>query len=110
MSHNKELLEKLARCAAECENCMNACLDEDDVKKMAQCIRLDRDCAKICYTTASFVASHSDYAQNLVKQCAEICKACGEECDKHDMDHCKACAQACRECEEACRNYQGVGV
>ncbi|MEP7303836.1 MAG: four-helix bundle copper-binding protein, partial [Caldimonas sp.] len=27
--------------------------------------------------------------------CAEICKACGEECAKHPMDHCQACARAC---------------
>lgn len=106
MSHNKELLEKLGRCAAACENCMDSCLGEEDVKMMVKCIRLDRDCAKICALTASFVATHSDYARQIVKQCAEICRACAEECGKHEHDHCQECAQACRECVEACNSFQ----
>lgn len=105
-----EFIEKLARCAAACESCMDACLDESDVKKMVQCIRTDRDCARICQVTASFVASNSSHAEHLVKECQEICRQCAEEFEKHDMEHCQACAQACRECEEACKNYLGVAV
>ena len=110
MNHNTELLEKLAHCAAACENCMDACLDEEDVKRMVQCIRTDRDCAKICHITASFVASNSAYASQLVKQCKEICSACAAECEKHEMEHCQACAKACRECEEACKSFSGVAA
>ncbi len=111
MNHqNRELLEKLARCAAACESCMDACLVEDDVKMMVECIRTDRDCAKICHITASFVASNSPHAAHLVKECEEICRACAEECEKHDMDHCQACAKACRECEQACKSFSGVAV
>jgi len=110
MAHDKELLKKLAECAAACEMCADACLDEDNVKMMVPCIKLDRDCAKICYTTASLIASHSQNAQSLVKICAEICKKCADECEKHKHDHCQQCAKACRECEEACRSYAGVGV
>lgn len=108
MAHNKELIQKLAECAAACEMCADACLDEQDIKKMVQCVRLDRDCAKICYTTASFVASHSQHAEHLIRECQEICRACAEECAKHDADHCQQCAQACRECAEACGSFSGV--
>lgn len=108
MNHNREFLEKLARCATACESCMDACLDENDVKKMVECIRTDRDCAKICHITASFVASNSPHAAHLVKECEEICRACAEECEKHEMDHCQACAKACRECEEACQSFLGI--
>lgn len=107
---NTQLIQKLARCAAACEACMDACLDEDDIKKMVRCIRLDRDCARICHTTASLLASNSDYAAHLVKECEEICRACKEECEKHEMEHCQECAWACRECEEACKSYEGAAV
>jgi len=110
MNQNREFLEKLSRCAAACENCMDACLNEDDIKKMVQCIRTDRDCAKICYVTASFIASNSTHAAHLVSECKEICRACAEECEKHEMEHCQACAKACRECEEACKSFSGVAA
>lgn len=110
MNQHKEILEKLARCAATCENCMDSCLGEDNVKMMVECIRLDRDCAKICALTASYIASRSAYAQSLVKQCAQICRACAEECVKHEADHCQECARMCRECEEACNSFQGAAA
>lgn len=110
MAHDKELLQKLAQCADACEMCANACLDEDDIKMMVRCIRLDRDCAKICYTTASFIASHSQNTQALIKACEDLCRKCADECEKHKHSHCQECARACRECAEACRLYAGVGV
>lgn len=111
MTHkNSELLQKLAECASACERCLNACLDEQDIKKMVECIRLDRDCAAICHTTASLVASGSRFANELVDLCADICKACAEECGKHENEHCQECARACQECKEACHNYQGIAA
>ncbi|MDP3826746.1 MAG: four-helix bundle copper-binding protein, partial [Polaromonas sp.] len=29
---------------------------------------------------------------------------CGDECAKHDMDHCQACARACHACAQECRS------
>jgi hypothetical protein len=103
MKNNKELLEKLAACAAACQYCSDACLDETDMlEKMVPCIRLDRDCAEACQTAMNFVARNSEHAAAFIDICADLCAACAEECDKHDTQHCKDCAQACRECEEAC--------
>lgn len=103
-TQNKNLLETLNACIASCEYCATACLSEQDVKMMAGCIRLDRDCADICALTARFVARSSAYATHLLTVCAEICKACADECGKHThMTHCKECADACRKCEAACR-------
>jgi hypothetical protein len=110
MAHDKELLQKLAQCAAACEMCMDACLGEEDVKMMVRCIRLDRDCAKICHLAASFVASHSDNTGAILQLCADICRQCGDECAQHKHDHCQECARACRECEQACRSYAGVNA
>ena len=92
-AQNQSLLDALNACIAACEHCATACLQEDDVKMMARCISLDRDCADVCALTA-----------RLVARGAEVCKACGDECAQHThMPHCQACAEACRRCEEACR-------
>ncbi|MBS9525463.1 four-helix bundle copper-binding protein [Litoribacter alkaliphilus] len=109
MNH-QDLIQKLAVCAAACEHCMDSCLSEDNVQHMVACIKTDRDCAKICQLTASFVASGSRHAQHLIKECIEICNECAAECEKHDHDHCKQCAKACRECVEACKSYQTAQV
>ncbi|KEO73743.1 four-helix bundle copper-binding protein [Anditalea andensis] len=105
MSYNKELIQKLAICAAACENCMDACLSEDDISMMVPCIRLDRDCAKICQLTASFISANSQHALHVLKECIEICGQCADECEKHEHEHCQQCAEACKACAEACRGY-----
>lgn len=105
MSHvqNHGLLDALYNCAAECNHCATACLDEQDVKMLARCIKLDIDCADICSLTASLIARGSEHGEHLLKECAEICNACADECEKHNhMEHCKRCAEACRTCAEEC--------
>jgi hypothetical protein len=103
---NQSLLEALNSCAAACNYCAVACLDEPDVKMLTTCIKLDMDCAAICQLTASFVARNSKHAGHLKKECAEICDECATECEKHakhGMEHCKICAEACRKCASSCR-------
>lgn len=107
MAHeqNKELLEALTNCAAECNHCAIACLAEQDSKMLERCIKLDLDCAEICQVAASFVARGSEHMQHLLKECVEICEACAQECEKHaphGMEHCRQCAEACHRCAEAC--------
>ena len=107
MSHeqNKGLLEALTKCVAECNHCAAACLDEDDVKMLARCIKLDIDCAEICNLAISFVSRGSEHAEHILDECAEICNECAKECEKHShMEHCKRCAEACRACAEACQS------
>ncbi|TLM88780.1 four-helix bundle copper-binding protein [Hymenobacter jeollabukensis] len=105
---NQTLLQALADCVAACEHCATACLQEQDVKMMVRCIQLDRDCADICALTARFVARGSEHAQHLLRECAEICRACGNECAQHQhMEHCRQCAEACKRCEEACMQAAG---
>jgi len=43
-------------CADACDYCSSACLQEYDVKMMAECIRLDMDCAAICRMAAAYMA------------------------------------------------------
>lgn len=99
------MIKTLYDCAAHCNHCADACLDEDDVKKMVDCIRLDRICAATCIATAKALSVKSNDYGSLVKACQEICEKCAAECAKHEADHCKKCAEACRKCAEACSNY-----
>ncbi|MCA8833321.1 four-helix bundle copper-binding protein [Hymenobacter pini] len=109
-TQHQSLLDALNACIASCEHCATACLNEQNVQMMARCISLDRDCADICALTARLLARGSEHAQHLLRECAEICKACGDECEKHaaHMEHCRECAEACRRCEEACRQAMSV--
>ena len=104
----QSLLQILSECVDACEHCATACLQEDNVQMMARCILLDRDCADVCALTYRFVARGSEHAQHLMRECAEICHACVEECAKHEADHCQACAEVCRRCADACR--QGLSA
>lgn len=106
MAHEQhaELIKTLHDCAAACNHCFDACLQEDDVKMMAQCIRLDRECADICAYLEHAVTRNSPFVAELAQACATICEACAAECAQHDHDHCQKCAEACAKCAEACRS------
>lgn len=106
MSHeqHQELINALHECAVACNHCYDACLKEEDVKMMAACIRLDRECADICSYLEQAVSRNTPFLSELATVCAKICEACGNECKQHDHEHCQKCAEACFKCAEACRN------
>ena len=80
-----------------------ACLDEEDVKAMTRCIKLDVDCADVCRITASSLSRGSEHGDHLLKECAEICSVCAEECEKHShMEYCRKCAEVCKHCADEC--------
>lgn len=98
-------LQTLMKCITACEHCANACLDEPDTAMLAECIRLDRDCADICTLTARYIGRGSMRAGDAVRLCADICRKCADECRHHDHAHCRKCAQVCIECHEQCEAY-----
>ncbi|CAM4275909.1 four-helix bundle copper-binding protein [Gillisia hiemivivida] len=102
---NEKLIHALGNCINHCNYCADACLDEDNVKMMVDCIRVDRACAEACAALSQILATNYKDVQGLVDYCKQVCKSCAEECEKHDTQHCKDCAQACRECEKACEAY-----
>ena len=100
-------IEECYDCAQVCSSCVDACVAEGK-PELIQCIRLDLDCADICYT-AGVVAtrragSNEGVIVQLLETCAAACRACAAECEKHaaHMEHCRVCAEACRRCERAC--------
>ena len=112
MAHNETYqtcIDACLKCASICNHCASACLEEEDVKKMARCIQLDMECAATCYAAAQVMSMNGQYAEEICRICADICFACGEECEKHsNMDHCRECAEACRKCAEECRKMVGA--
>lgn len=99
----KSCIEACLKCVAECNNCAASRLSEAHVQKMAKCIRLNMECAVICYSVVQMMSLGSDKTKSLCAICAEICDACGAECGQHDNNHCRMCAEMCRKCAEECR-------
>jgi uncharacterized membrane protein len=73
-----------------------------------RCIRLNLDCADVCATTGNVLSRQTAFepavAMAMVQACAEACRVCADECERHaeHMEHCRVCADACRGCERAC--------
>lgn len=105
MAHEQfqSCIDECNTCATACDHCAASCLDEQDVQKMARCIKLDMDCAQICRLAAGYMARGSELAGVICNACAEACDACAEECAQYQMDHCQRCAEACRRCARECR-------
>lgn len=104
-------------CAATCSACADACLGEPEVDTLVGCIRLNLDCADICGATGRVLVrlTRPNNAVLLaqLRACAEACRGCGEECERHaeHHDHCAECARACRGCAEACEKLiDALGV
>lgn len=101
-------IEESYACAQTCTACADACLAEEMVADLRQCIRLNLDCADIC-AAAGAMASRRTGANEpvlaaVIKACGEACRRCAEECEGHaeDHEHCRICAEACRKCADAC--------
>lgn len=99
-----ECIEACLACAQSCTSCADACLAEEGDLRM--CIAANLTCADICATTARILSRTT--VQNLAVVRAELttcmlaCRACAEECEHHDHEHCQVCAVACRQCEQLC--------
>jgi hypothetical protein len=102
-------IEECYDCAQTCTSCADACLGEEAVQRLRQCIRLNLDCADVCAATGAIATrrtgSNEEVIRLMLAACATACRLCGEECERHaEMhEHCRVCSEACRRCENACR-------
>ncbi|WP_331248193.1 four-helix bundle copper-binding protein [Evansella clarkii] len=101
----EEVYEAIEDCLRACNQCYDACLEEEDISHLRDCIRTDRECANICELALEAIASNSPLMKEVISLCAKSCRLCQEECEKHDHQHCQMCAQACMECAEFCEAY-----
>lgn len=102
---NEKIIKALQSCINHCNHCADACLNEDNVKHMVDCIQMDRICSDVCTTLANTLATDYKNVQGLVDYCAQVCEECMNTCKNHEAQHCKDCAEACRQCLEACKQY-----
>lgn len=106
-NRNQALLNILDDCARVCNADATADLMEQDVEMMVRCVRLNIDCAEICALTSNYFSRNSEFAYPMAAQCAMVCDACAQECEKHaDMPHCAECAGICRKCAQECRKLR----
>jgi hypothetical protein len=127
MSHAREMLETTEagaalnptdaaaaidaclNCEQSCTGCANACLVEDDIETMRQCIALDQTCADVCSTMARVLSrpalADGVLVRALLQACIQACTSCAEECARHAAHHrhCAICSEDCFTCQEACR-------
>jgi hypothetical protein len=88
MSHQKFLdcIRACMACAVACKHCATECLNEEQVKHLARCIKLNLECAAICRAAAEVMSLGSDYSIAMgmehCAQCAEACRACAVACNK----------------------------
>jgi hypothetical protein len=97
-------------CAQACTACADACLREDDLGELVKCVRLNLDCADICETTGRVLSRETghdvDLIRGILEACAQACRSCGDECERHARTHdqCRICAEVCRRCERECQD------
>jgi hypothetical protein len=103
-------IEACYDCAQTCTVCADACLGEAQLQDLLQCIRLNLDCADVCAATGQVASRRTGtdelVIRRMIEVCADACRLCGAECDKHAErhEHCRICAEICHRCEQACRS------
>jgi hypothetical protein len=100
-------------CAKACDDCARICdtssahcakLVADGKNEHMQTLKLCQDCAAVCRAAAAVTARDGPMADLITLACADACKRCGDECEKHASDPVmKGCADQCRACEKVCR-------
>jgi hypothetical protein len=99
-------IDACLECATLCDHCAVTSLKHEattDVNRVRNSIRLNMECATICYAAAELMSTGSDRSTEICRLCAEVCEACAAECLKLDGEHCRQCAEACNACAEQCR-------
>jgi hypothetical protein len=99
------------QCVQNCEECHQACVElltycveKGNKHTDPEHIRILRDCAEICQTSANFMLRGSKLHSLVCNVCAEICRRCAESCQKFsDDDTMRKCADMCRKCAETCQ-------
>lgn len=105
--HQETCLQSCNDCAAVCDHCANACMNEPEPQKYRTCMQTTLDCAAICRLVAELIARDSRFSREAYLLCAQVCEATAAECERHAADHCQVCAETCRACADECRRMAG---
>lgn len=91
-------------CYQSCLSTIKQCLEIGGEHASKEHINLLIDCSKICQMATDFTIRESENRSEVLKLCAEICRACADQCEamSQDNEHMKACAEMCRSCAKTC--------
>ena len=105
----QECINHCLECHRVCEETAAYCLQMGGKHVEPAHLRLMRDCAQICITSADFMLRGSNLHPQVCGVCAETCMRCAESCEKFSDDtQMEACAETCRRCAESCREMAGL--
>lgn len=99
------LLKTVQDCLNVCEHMVTAMIGAPDVQARRMQIHLLRDCATICATMASYLASYSMFSKATAGLCSQICEMCGNECAKFPDQMSQMCSRVCLNCAQECRAF-----
>lgn len=103
-------IDNCTRCHQVCLSQVNRCLGKGGAHARPEHIRLLRDCAEICQTSANFMLRYSPLHRLTCGVCAQICELCAEECSKMgDSEFMRECIEACRVCAASCHEMSRAG-
>lgn len=107
--------ECMDACLDTAQTCLvsaDACVEEDAVAELRECLRAEQDCAAVCTATAAVLARLGFPAPAdgrpvllpLLEACRAASQACREACEKHTdaYEHCAVAAESAARCEQAC--------
>ena len=79
----ESLVQTLVQCAKHCNECAAACLNEKNVNHLANCIKLNLECADYCQACARMIQQNSVHSLAAIQLCTSVCGTCKEECEKN---------------------------
>lgn len=107
----EQCIENCLDCHRICEETAAYCTQMGGKHAEPMQLRLLRDCAQICITSADFMLRGSDLHPRVCGICAEVCDRCAESCELFGDDaQMQACAEICRRCAESCREMAGMAM
>lgn len=105
-------IEACLEAAQICRIGADACVEEDAVADLRDCLRAEQDCAVIGSATAQVLARFGFPEPGdgravlvpLLEACGAAARACRDVCRRHAevYEHCALVAEACERCDEAC--------
>jgi len=101
------LAASAGHCVASAQACVEHCIEQlaEGDKDLAQCAQRVLEMASACTALQQLANWNSAYVPRIAKVVQDICKACEEECRKHEAKHtiCKECADSCAACAKECQ-------
>jgi Cys-rich four helix bundle protein (predicted Tat secretion target) len=100
------LFQSANTCVSTAQLCQAHCqvLFASGDRSLADCSRSVDALVPVCQALAALAAQESPFLPHYAKIAAEICRACEQQCRKHEKEHaqCRDCAEACAACAKHC--------